>query len=200
MLDRDLNRNFGKSIGRTSGRIDKGQFTLDGVLHKLDVNNNMNNLHGGQNGFGHKFWDVLQIEQEKDGEISQTRVVFKCVSVDGEEGFPGECEVYADYILREDDQIIVEYRAIVKGEKQTPISMTNHTYWNLSGDFQQRTIHDHTLNLEAKSYLPCDQFLIPLGQFLDCKNQPQFDFYWDNTNQNKLGDLNRLDGKIVIGG
>jgi aldose 1-epimerase len=42
---------LGGIIGRTSNRISKSEFTLDGIKYKLDRNDNENSLHGGFFGF-----------------------------------------------------------------------------------------------------------------------------------------------------
>ncbi len=62
-----------------------------------------------------------------------------------EMGFPGRVLARAIYKIRKENKVEVVYEADVPGEESTPINMTNHTYWNLSGDFQESTVQQHSL-------------------------------------------------------
>lgn len=117
---------FGSTVGRYCSQIKNASFTLDGKTYNLAENCGKNNLHGGITGFDKKVWSTLPFE--KTDEIG---VKFSTVSEDMEEGFPGEVEVSVLIKLTNSNEIVFEYSGIT--DKSTPLSMTNHTYFNLSG-------------------------------------------------------------------
>jgi aldose 1-epimerase len=99
--------------------------------------------------------------------------------VDGEEGYPGNLDVTVDYSLTNDNEFIIEYSATT--DKTTPINLTNHTYFNLTGDRSQSVLN-HTLVINADQYTPVDKGLIPTGELRDVAGTP-FDF----TKPEKIG-------------
>ncbi len=147
---------FGSSVGRFANRIAKGVFVLGGKTYKLAVNDGANHLHGGTVGFNKRLWKA-----EGFGNPGDAGVVFRRRSADREEGYPGNLDVEITYTLTEDNELILDYTA--RTDKATPVNLTNHTYWDLSGA-QSGTILDHTLSIEADEYLPVDEAGIPLGQ------------------------------------
>lgn len=148
-------------IGRFGNRIDKGSLTIDGTEYKLYANDRGNHLHGGKIGFDKKIWNV-QIDGEK--------LVLSYVSPDGEENYPGTLKVSVVYTLKE-GVFGIEYTAV--SDKKTAINLTNHAYFNLSGD--GKTILDHELMLDAPYIAPTDDELIPHGGLLEVAGTP-FDF------------------------
>ena len=52
---------FGTVIGRSGNRIDKGRFTINGRTYQMDINDNENNLHSGNNGYDSRKWDVRSV-------------------------------------------------------------------------------------------------------------------------------------------
>ncbi len=78
---------------------------------------------------------------------------------------------------------------------ETPINLCNHAYWNLSGDFADMTIENHTLQLEANRVLEFDKYQIPTGVIQDVK-----DTVFDFTTESRIGDQERLTGAIDGGG
>ncbi|EFJ10082.1 hypothetical protein SELMODRAFT_159754 [Selaginella moellendorffii] len=147
---------FGCIVGRVANRIKDASFSMDGVTYTLPANNNMNTLHGGEVGYDKVLWQS-QIVKE-----SQVPVVeFTYHSSDGEQGFPGELDVSVTYALHE-NELRVEMRA-VPASKQTPVSLAQHTYWNLAGH-KSGSILDHTICISASRYTPVDDFQIPTGE------------------------------------
>ena len=155
---------FGAICGRTANRIANGRFFLEGCEYRLAVNNGPNNLHGGIKGFNSVVWDARQPD-EKTLELTY-------LSKDGEEGFPGNLETVVRYHLTEDNTFEITYKATT--DKATLINLTNHSYFNLSGEGDPY-IGDHLLQINAAYYLPTNDVAIPLGLPEDVEDTP-FDF------------------------
>jgi aldose 1-epimerase len=158
---------IGATIGRISGRIKNAEFVLDGKTFTLEKNENGNNLHGGQKGFHNVVWNST-IEQKTD----EVNITFSYTSADGEEGFPGNLKVNVTYTINNKNQIIISYWAI--SDKKTIVNLTNHSYFNLSGDLK-RTILTHELTLKSDRFLELDSAFLPTGNILPVKDTV-FDF------------------------
>ncbi|WP_312389210.1 aldose epimerase family protein [Chryseobacterium sp.] len=156
---------FGAIIGRYANRIAEGKFNLNGKQFNINRNNGENHLHGGNNGFHTKIWKAELLENEQTLQLSYT-------SKDGEEGFPSEVLVNVFYRLTDENALEIEYQAVADGD--TIINLSNHSYFNLSGDFNKK-ITDHKLRLNADQYIPINNQSIPLGNFENVENTP-FDF------------------------
>jgi aldose 1-epimerase len=155
---------FGALIGRYGNRIAGGQFTLDGQTYNLAVNNGPNHLHGGIVGFDKVIWDATPIEDPENPGLK-----LSYLSVDGEEGYPGNLLVTVTYLLKGND-LEIHYEA--ETDKATPVNLTNHAYYNLAG---KGTILDHILTIGAGHYIPVDEDLIPTGEIAPVADTP-FDF------------------------
>lgn len=158
---------FGASVGRYANRIAKGRFTLDGKTYKLATNDGPNSLHGGLKGFDKRMWKIDSVSGGPEA-----KVVLSYVSADGEEGFPGELKVTATYALNEKNELRLEYRATTS--KPTVLNLTNHSYFNLSGD-DTRGVMDDIVTLHATHFTPVDATLIPTGELRAVAGTP-FDF------------------------
>lgn len=144
---------FGATCGRYANRIAKGRFVLDGVVYdQLAINNGPNSLHGGLRGFHFRVWDMEQVDQQT--------VALQYIAADGEEGYPGELTVNLTYELTDANEVVIAYHAVTT--KPTVLNLTNHSYFNLSGE-GDRYIGDHELTICASAYLPTDETAIPYG-------------------------------------
>lgn len=160
---------FGAMVGRFAGRIKNGEFAIDGVQYQVPRNDNGNHLHGGPQGLHAVIWDsqVIQTEDEAIVEFTHT-------SPDGEEGYPGNLSMTVRYTLKNDsNQLVISYFG--KSDKTTLLNVTNHSYFNLSGDFK-RTILDHELTMKSDHYLELDDELLPTGKLVPVAEDPLFDF------------------------
>ena len=157
---------FGALIGRYGNRIGKGTFKIDTATYKLATNNGENHLHGGNKGFDKVVWDATPAAD------SSASLSLNYLSKDGEEGYPGNLKVTVVYTLTDSDELNVEYTA--ETDKATPVNLTNHSYFNLTGDVNN-TILDHSLQINADKYTPVDKGLIPTGELKDVKGTA-FDF------------------------
>jgi len=146
------NMGFGASIGRYAGRISQGKFILDNKDYQLYENNGVH-LHGGERGLQHKIW---QKHSETTGK--NPSIILYCNSEDGEEGYPGNLNVQVQYTLTEENKLEIVYTAST--DKRTIVNLTNHTYFNLSGE---GSIRDHELYINADQILEVDERLRPTG-------------------------------------
>ncbi|MBS7230365.1 galactose mutarotase [Flavobacterium psychroterrae] len=158
---------FGALIGRYGNRIAKGKFTLDEKEYQLAINNAPNALHGGPKGYFNVVWKADEV---KSGATASLKLSY--LSKDLEEGYPGNLQVFVTYTLTNDNELEVLYEATT--DKKTVVNLTQHSYFNLSGDFT-KTILDHELTLNADKLVPVDATLIPTGKLEDVANTP-FDF------------------------
>ncbi|ACU08179.1 aldose 1-epimerase [Flavobacteriaceae bacterium 3519-10] len=155
---------LGAIIGRFGNRIANAEFELEGKKYTLEANDGVNALHGGKNGFHTKVW--------KAETVGECALKFTYISDDGEEGFPGELAVSVVYTLTDDNALEVSYQAIT--DKTTVVNLTQHTYFNLSGDLSE-SVSDHKIKIESGYFLPTDDAMIPTGELRKVENTP-FDF------------------------
>ncbi|MER8010960.1 MULTISPECIES: aldose epimerase family protein [unclassified Streptomyces] len=158
---------FGALIGRYGNRIAKGQFTLDGKSYQLSVNDGVNSLHGGTQGFDKHIWDVEPFTKGSDVGLH-----LYYTSVDGEMGYPGTLKAKVTYTLTKHGDWRIDYEATT--DKATVVNLTSHVYWNLGGE-GTGTIEDHELSIAAGRYTPTDSGLIPTGELAKVAGTP-FDF------------------------
>jgi len=160
----DRPQNFGATIGRYIGRILNATFTLDSVTYHLSPNTGPHSAHGGNPGFAAKIWQAEQLDP--------SAVKLSYLSVDGENGFPGNLDVYMVYRLTDDNELDITYEA--KTDKPTVVNLSHHSFFNISGDLRS-TIEDEILYVNADYFTPYDSTKCVTGEFAAVEGTP-FDF------------------------
>ena len=199
---------FGASIGRYANRINQGKIVIDGTEIQLPQNNFGHCLHGGPDGWQYQVYEGSQ--------PNDSTVVLVMNSPDGDANFPGNVTATVTYTLTSDNAIDIDYKATT--DKKTVINMTNHSYFNLSGDPNLK-ITDHILYVNADNYTPVDTTYMTTGEIAPVAGTPMdfttakvvgkdidaFDFeqvkngngFDHNWCLNTKGDLNQLAAKAV---
>ncbi len=180
---------FGSTVGRFANRLAGGRFKLDGKTWQTPVNNGANALHGGTLGFDKVLWEVTSV---KSGPTAS--VTLRYVSPDGDQGYPGTMTVDAIYSLDENNDLRIEYVATT--DRPTIANITNHAYWNLSGEGSANGAMGHVVTIPAESYLPTDAGAIPTGEY-----RPVAGTVFDFRKPTAIGDRVRdaSDEQIVFG-
>jgi aldose 1-epimerase len=155
-------RFLGALIGRFANRIALGKFSLNGVDYQLAQNNGVNHLHGGIKGFHKVVWDAITESTDEELVLHLTYV-----SVDGEENYPGNLTAQVDYIVNNENELRIRYRATT--DKDTIVNLTNHSYFNLAATGH---ILDHELTLAADNFTPVSKDLIPTGEIRSVEGTP----------------------------
>lgn len=178
---------FGALLGRCANRIAGGDFVLGGVHYDLSRNDQGNTLHGGSNGFGTRFWDVLEA-----GTDPCPHLRLQLISPDGDQGFPGEVTAQATYRL-EKDRLWLHLQA--RTTQSTIINLSVHPYFNLAGPGRTDVLA-HEIMVDADAFLPTDQAQIPLGELRPVDNTV-FDFRTPTTFAARI---RQHDEQLLIGG
>lgn len=155
---------FGSIVGRYGNRIAKGSFSIGDATYSLAKNDNENHLHGGEKGFESVVWNV--------DKATSNSIEFSRVSPDMEEGYPGNLDIKVSYVLTNDNELKINYKATT--DEPTVVNLTHHSFFNLKGE-GNGNVNDHVLMINADNYTPIDAGLIPTGEIDKVANTP-FDF------------------------
>jgi len=154
---------IGAIVGRYANRIANGTFTLDGKTYTLPKNDGPNTLHGGiDKTFNKVVWEGEALK-------GKTGVAFTYLSKDGDDGFPGNVKLRVTYTLTDQNELVIDYEATA--DRATPINLSQHSYFNLSGE-GNGDILNHELTLNADRFTPVDKNLIPTGELRPVKGTP----------------------------
>ncbi|HEX6450774.1 MAG TPA: aldose epimerase family protein [Trebonia sp.] len=195
---------FGETIGRYGNRIAKGMFKLNGQTYTLPINNGVNALHGGLNGFGNHVWS--QVHLINNGK--QVGVTLQLVSPNGDEshpagspgcpngctGYPAQLTVDVTFTLDNSNNLAIHYQATNDDSKlATVVNLTNHSYFNLAGENSAAgSAYGQYVKINADQYTPTDTTQIPLGQNVSVKGTP-FDFTTPQTIGSRIDDVSAPD-------
>ena len=204
----NISSDFGACIGRYANRINQGKITVEGVEYQLPQNNFGHCLHGGPQGWQYKVFDV-----EK---VTENTLALSLNSPDGDANFPGNVVAKVVYTLTDNNAIDIAYEATT--DKTTIINMTNHSYFNLTGD-GSKPITECLLTINADNYTPVDSTFMTTGEIATVENTPMdfraakaigaeinnYDFvqlkngngYDHNWVLNTAGDINQVAAKVV---
>lgn len=152
---------MGSTVGRVANRISNKKFTIDGQEYTLS-----SDIHGDVNGFDKRIWKAKEISKKNELAVEMTYL-----SKDGEEGFPGNLLVTVTFTLKNND-LVIDYKATT--DKATPLVLTNHTYFNLSGGKNNKAL-DTELTVLADQFLEYGDGSMVTGKILNVKGTP-FDF------------------------
>ncbi|WP_078393184.1 aldose epimerase family protein [Shouchella patagoniensis] len=158
---------FGALIGPVAGRIQQAMFTLGEKKINLKPSEGRHELHGGEAGYHQKLWNVESFQTD-----TEVGVVLQGSWNDRAYNYPGSVQVTVTYTLTNDNEWIIAYQAIT--DEMTPLTLTNHTYFNLTGD-RTHSIAGHQVQMKSEGYLELDEELIPTG-LIDSGNGGPFDF------------------------
>jgi len=152
---------IGASVGRFANRIAGAKFSLNGREYTLDANGGVNHLHGGAAGFDKRIWhaDIL--------DTPAPAIRFSLFSPDGDQGYPGNLTIHITYTLDDSNALTIKVNA--GSDADTPISITNHSYFNLAGS---GSILDHWLTVLSDRYTPQDEHQVPTGEYASVVNTP----------------------------
>lgn len=180
---------FGGTVGRFANRLAKGRFVLDGKTYQTPVNNGVNALHGGTVGFDKVLWHVVDVASGPTASVT-----LRYVSADGDQGYPGTMTIDAIYSLDEANALTIEYRATT--DRTTIVNITNHAYWNLSGEGSASGAMGTLVTIPADAYTPTDSGAIPTGEL-----GPVAGTVFDFREPRAIGDRVRTAGdeQIVFG-
>jgi aldose 1-epimerase len=157
-------QNFlGATLGRYSGRIDRGRLALGDKILQLatSATDDGHTLHGGPEGLYSRLWDI-------DANPEQQSVKFSYLSPHGEQGFPGNLRANVTYSLTHAFELNIHYSATC--DQDTVINLANHAYFNLNGDGGR--IDDHLISINADRYTPLQEDLIPTGELSNVCGTP----------------------------
>jgi aldose 1-epimerase len=177
---------FGALTGRVCGRIKDAKFTLNGIEYQLKKNRGKHHIHGGEKAFDKVIWNI---EETTDNSVSLTYL-----SIDGEEGYPGNLNMKVIYSLSEDNELKIDYFGTT--DKLTVVNLTNHAYFNLNG-ITQKNIYNHEVMIDADEITVTDADLIPTGEIRNIIGTP-LDFKKSTPVGRRIDEENEL-LKIGIG-
>ena len=165
---------FGSTVGRYCSQIKDAKFSLNGKTYHLADNCGPNNLHGGVVGFDKRIWGITLADDD------QSTIKMSLLSKDLEEGFPGNVQVEVSFTLTDENELKIDYNATTDAD--TPLSITNHTYFNLAGFTE--SVENHIAKVHTSKRLELDDTGAATGEIINVEKQPD-----DLTDGKRIGDV-----------
>lgn len=148
---------FGALVGRYANRIANARFELGGEVYHLAANKGNNHLHGGIKGLDKVVWDY---ELLPDSGENSLRLNF--LSPDGDEGYPGNLYIETLFMLNNDNELHINYKATT--DKATPVNISHHGYFNLTAG--RDSVLGHELKINGSRFTGVNDEYIPTGELL----------------------------------
>ncbi|MFZ1235921.1 MAG: aldose epimerase family protein [Prevotella sp.] len=167
---------FGAAIGRYANRINHGKIVVAGKTIQLPTNNYGHTLHGGPSGWQYQVYEGKQLND------STLQLVMH--SPDKDNNFPGNVTATVTYTVKNDNTLDMKFEATTDAE--TVINMTNHSYFNLSGDPSQAGTN-MVLYVNADKYTPVDSTFMTTGEIKSVYGTPM-DFTKRHALYETIGD------------
>lgn len=145
----------GAIVGRCANRIEGATFELNGEVYHLTKNENNNHLHGGIHAFDRQVWNAEIVDNQT--------IALTLFSPDGDNGYPGNLQVKVTYHV-EDSTLCTDI--VATSDKDTIFMPTSHLYFNLG---HLASCLDMKLQINADSYLPVNEYLLPLANKATCE-------------------------------
>lgn len=183
---------FGSTVGRNTNRIGGAKAEISGKVYELERNSGDNNIHSGSDRYKYRLW---RADYDPEG----FTVVFRLISPDMDQGFPGNAIITVAMSLF-DTTVCIEYHAVADAD--TLFNMTNHSYFNLNGRKSSDSVCGHLLRINASHYTVCDGNLVPTGEIASVDGTP-FDFrdlkhIGDDIGSCSLSDIGGYDHNFVL--
>lgn len=172
---------LGSTIGRVANRVSNASFKMDDCIIYLEKNDGLHSNHGGFSGLNRRVFDYC---------IRENEAVFYIESLDGEGGYPGNLKLEISYSLSDKNEVVICFRA--KTDKKTPLNLTNHAYFNLSGEAD---VLAHKLKIESDKFLEMKIDFTPTGRILCMNENPGYCFKGKKT----IGEMMRMKNEHIKG-
>lgn len=179
---------FGAVVGRYANRIKGGKFEIDGEEVQVAQNKGEHCLHGGNEGFDKKVWEIISVA---DSPLAS--VTLQYFSLDGEEGFPGDLAIQLSFQLTDSNELIMTFMADT--DEPTAINLTHHSYFNLSPNIGKINSHTHQMN--ASKWLEQDSDYVVTGNLLPVDNSI-YDFRTPRTFDQNWNEAEGYDQTFVL--
>lgn len=153
---------LGCVVGRSANRIGGAAFPLNGQAVHLPSNEGTNNLHSGPDFYHLRLWALK--------EHTANAVTFRLDSPDGDQGYPGNATIHVTYTLEPDNSLCIAYDGIC--DRDTVFNLTNHSYFNLSGQENTSAAMNQELTLPARFFTVADADSIPTGELRGVEGTP----------------------------